>query len=219
MTLPAAESRSIRVEGETVGFVGKIFKYDGAMESDYSDMDSVIFSLSGLDNDFAEYRTIQFFPDRPAEILDFLDDEQEQPSSEIVQSMGNTVDPLRVVLALLGGAEPYSHSEEYDASLCQGDFSVFDGKRHYLLQLTDSGQELLEADRGWGYSGQALRCEMSVTYLETTDGEEQNPWYKDDEEQRTIWLAEIEGSRVPVRVTMSAPIGKITGRLELPQGI
>lgn len=211
LTLPIEESRLIRVEGETVGLIGKIFKYDGAIESDYSDMENVIFSVSGLDNDFAEYRTIQFSPDKPAEIIDFLDDEQEEPSAETVRSMGNTVDPLRVVLALLDDPNPGAPLE----SVCDGDFSVFDGKRHYSLGLTSAGEEFLEADRAWSYTGLALRCEMSVAYLEATSGEEQNPWYEDDSEVRTLWLAEVEGNRIPVRVAMPGPIGKITGRIDM----
>lgn len=215
LTLPTAESRAIRVEGETVGLIGKIFKYDGAIEPDYSDMQSVIFSVSGLDNGFAEYRTIQFSPGKPAEIIEFLDDEQEEPPSEVVRSMGNTVDPLRVVLALLDDPSSETLSLSSGDSTCEGDFSVFDGKRHYLLGLTSAGEEFLEADRAWGYTGLALRCEMSVTYLEATSGEEQNPWYEDDAEQRTVWLAEVEGVRAPVVIKMPGPIGKITGRLEL----
>ena len=209
LTLPTEENRAIRVEGETVGLIGKIFKYDGAIESDYSNMESVIFSLSGTDNDFVEHRTIRFFPDQPAEILDFLDDEQEQPSAEIVHSMGTTVDPLRVVLALM--QVPNSN----DSPACEGGFSVFDGKRHYQLALSSAGEDILEADRDWTYSGPALRCEMAVTYLETTSGEEQNPWYEDDSEIRTIWLTEIEGDRVPVRISMPGPIGRITGRIQV----
>jgi hypothetical protein len=204
LALPTEDSQTIKVEGETVGLIGRIFRYDGAIESDYSDMNSVLFSVSGEDNGFSEYRTIQFYPDKSAHIVNFLDDEQDQPPKELVESMGITVDPLRVVLSLL---------KSTDAEECQGEFSVFDGKRHYLLNLTTAGAEELEADRSWAYSGPTIRCELTVNYLESTTGEEQNPWYREDSEQRSIWLAELEGQLVPVRVSMPGPIGKVTGRL------
>lgn len=204
--LPTPDRQIIKVEGETVGLIGKVFKYDGAIESDYSDMNSVIFSVSGEDNGFSEYRIIRFSPDQPAEILEFLDDELEQPDPVLIESMGVTVDPLRVVMELLINQGP---------AQCEGELSVFDGKRHYQLQLFAADEELLEADRDWTYSGNAKRCDIEVTYLESSGEEEQNPWYKDNSDQRSIWLAEVEGEIVPVRISMSGPVGKITGRLQM----
>ncbi|MBT5330354.1 MAG: DUF3108 domain-containing protein [Porticoccaceae bacterium] len=213
LTLPTTESRKIRVEGQTVGLVGKLFKYDGALEADYSDMSRVLFRVSGEDNGFSEYRTIQFSPDGPAEILEFLDDEIEEPPSEVVDSMGITVDPFRVVLVLLESSSDAGSNNKF----CEGEYSVFDGKRHYELALNVGESADIEADRSWTYSGKALRCDMSVSYLESAGGEEQNPWYEEDAEVRTMWLAEIEELLVPVRITMPGPIGKITGRLRLAQ--
>jgi hypothetical protein len=211
LTLPTPENRKIKVEGQTVGLVGKLFKYDGALEADYSDMSRVLFRVSGEDNGFSEYRTIQFSPDGPAEILEFLDDEIEEPPSEVVDSMGITVDPFRVVLALL---EP-SDAEGAESDFCEGRYSVFDGKRHYELALSAGENTDIEADRSWTYSGEAKRCDMSVTYLESAGGEEQNPWYEEDSEIRNLWLAEMDGQLVPVRISMPGPIGKVTGRLLL----
>lgn len=213
LTLPTPEERKIRLEGETVGLVGAFMKYDGAIEADYSDMSGVLFRVSGEDNGFEEYRTIKFPSDSPAEILEFLDDELDEPPSELVESMGVTVDPLRVVLTLLDASNTESSSDDF----CKGSFSVFDGKRHYQLGLIAGESEILEADRSWTYSGEVQRCDLSVSYLQAAGGEEQNPWYEEDSETRTIWLAEMENSLVPVKVRMPAPIGKITGRLYMPQ--
>ena len=213
LTLPTTESRKIRVEGQTVGLVGKLFKYDGALEADYSDMSRVLFRVSGDDNGFSEYRTIQFSPDGPAEILEFLDDEIDEPSSEIVDSMGITVDPFRVVLALLENSGDVGLNNRF----CEGEYSVFDGKRHYELALRAGESVDIEADRSWTYSGVARRCDMSVSYLESAGEGERNPWYEEDSELRTVWLAEIEELFVPVRITMPGPIGKITGRLHRAQ--
>lgn len=213
LTLPTPENRRIKVEGQTVGLVGTLFKYDGALEADYSDMSRVLFRVSGEDNGFSEYRTIQFSPDRPAEILEFLDDEIEEPPSEVLESMGITVDPFRVVLALLENSGDVGSNYGF----CEGEYSVFDGKRHYELALKAGESVDIEADRSWTYSGEARRCDMSVSYLESAGGEEQNLWYEEDSEIRTIWLAEVEESFVPVRIAMPGPIGKITGRLLLSQ--
>lgn len=212
LELPQAENSIIKLEGRTVGFVGALFSYDGSIESDYSDLDSVIFQISGIDNGFSEHRKINFFTDRPAEILDFLDDEQEQPADELVESMGITADPLRVVFALLSDGSELSIPDR-----CSGEFSVFDGKRHYRLKLEAGETESLRADRSWSYTGQALRCDMLVTQLEATSGEEQNPWYDRETETRSLWLAEQEGEIVMVRISIPGPIGRITGRLEVPK--
>jgi hypothetical protein len=216
LELPQADSQIIKIEGRTVGFVGAIFSYDGVIQSDYSDIDSVIFQISGIDNDFSEHREINFFTDRPAEILDFLDDEQEQPADEIVESMGITVDPLRVVFALLSGSGAESTTETLSArDRCNGEYSVFDGKRHYRLKLEAAEGETLKADRSWGYTGQAFRCNILVVSLEATSGEEQNPWHEDDRDTRSLWLAEIDEQLRLVRVSMPGPIGRVTGRLEM----
>lgn len=206
LTVPDQEPGVIRVEGSTVGLVGKIFNYDGAISADYSDMGEVLFEVSGMDNHFAERRVIKFAADKPAEILEFLDDEQEQPEDALVQSMGVTLEPLRLVYLFLQQGEQG----------CEGELPVFDGKRHYRLSLQAVGWDELESDREWGFSGKAMRCELSVSYLETTSGEELNPWYEDSSEVRNVWLAEVDQAFVPVRVTMPGPIGKVTGRLKLP---
>jgi len=203
-----------------VGFVGAIFSYDGVIQSDYSDLNSVNFQISGIDNGFSERREINFYSDRPAEIVDFLDDEQEQPATEIVESMGITVDPLRVVFALLSGSRAESKVGTTTETLsardrCNGEYSVFDGKRHYRLKLEAAEDETLKADRGWGYTGQAFRCDILVVSLEATSGEEQNPWYEDDTDTRSLWLAEIDEQLTLVRISMPGPIGRVTGRLEM----
>lgn len=205
LTLPSVESQVVRVEGSTVGLVGKIFNYDGAIESDYSDMKSVVFRLSGTDNDFEEYRTINFYPDRPAEVVDFLDDELPPPARELVESMGITVDPFRAMLALIGDA----------TEGCSGRYSVYDGKRHYKLGLAAGRRETLEADRDWTYAGEAIRCDLSISYMESSVGNEQNPWFEEDSEDRSVWLAEIDSKFVPVLIEMPGPIGRIVGRVNL----
>ena len=216
LSLPDAKSQIIKLEGRTVGFVGAIFSYEGAIQSDYSDLSSVNFRISGIDNGFSEHREINFYSDRPAEILDFLDDEQEQPAAEIVDSMGITVDPLRVVFALLSGSGAESTTEALSArDRCSGEYSVFDGKRHYRLKLEAAEDEILKADRSWGYTGQAFRCDMLVVSLEAISGEEQNPWYEDDTDTRSLWLAEIDEQLTLVLVSMPGPIGRVTGRLEM----
>lgn len=209
LELPTNDSQVVQVSGSTVGVVGTLFNYDGAMQSDYSDPQSTLFELSGLDGSFEEHRSMRFYADRPAKIIDFLDDEIAQPTDSLVEAMGITSDPLRIVADLAAGSAGALGTE-----ICRGDYSVFDGKRHYRLSLQELGYETLQADRQWSYSGSSIKCEVQVTYLLAASGNEQNPWYEDREDTRIIWLAEINNNIVPVRISMAGPFGRVVGRLD-----
>lgn len=211
LELPSGDSKVVRVDGSTVGIVGALFNYDGAMQSDYSNPDLTTFDLGGLDGDFEERREIHFYPNRSAQIISFLDDELEQPSAELVDSMGVTVDPLRIVLDLFAGQA----GQGLESPSCEGEYSVFDGKRHYLLSLTGGAEELIDADRNWAYSGSAFRCDIGVTYLLALGGDETNPWHEGESDQRSLWMAEVQGEIVPVRMAISGPVGYVVGRLRI----
>lgn len=214
LALPSVESQVVRVDGSTVGIVGALFNYEGAMQSDYSDPEITVFELGGLDGDFQEGRVINFYPNRPAEITSFLDDELGQPSGELVDSMGVTVDPLKIVFDLFGYLEGFAESDLSNL-VCEGEYSVFDGKRHYLLKLAGGAEEQLKGDRRWAFSGLAMRCDISVTYLLAVDGDENNPWHENNSDQRSLWIALVEGELVPVRMAISGPIGYVVGRLKV----
>jgi len=100
-------------------------------------------------------------------------------------------------------------------SACEGTFEIYDGWRRARLSFADLGTTTLEADRPFGYSGEAKICgiisEPIGGHRRKSRFRNQNPEFDDIK----AYIAAPAGSRLmPVRIEIDLPIGSLIVRLD-----
>lgn len=117
----------------------------------------------------------------------------------------DTADPFTVLLSTLDKLE--------QGERCEAEARVWDGRRLYDLKIEHIGRAELMPDRPWAYSGSAIGC--SLTYTPIGGFRRESEWKdRQDEIRRIIWVGRHANEKmVPVRIELSAPIGKFVGRL------
>lgn len=117
----------------------------------------------------------------------------------------DTADPFTVLLRTLDRLE--------QGDRCEAETRVWDGRRLYDLKIEHIGRADLMPDRPWAYSGSAIGC--SLTYTPIGGFRRESEWKdRQDEIRRVIWVGRLANEKmVPVRIELSAPIGKFVGRL------
>lgn len=117
----------------------------------------------------------------------------------------DTADPFTVLLSTLDKLE--------QGERCEAEARVWDGRRLYDLKIEHIGRAELMRDRPWTYSGSAIGC--SLTYTPIGGFRRESEWKdRQDEIRRIIWVGRHANDKmVPVRIELTAPIGKFVGRL------
>lgn len=136
-----------------------------------------------------------------------------------------TIPPQRLVEALdpLSGVVSILQALHAGTPACAGQVPVFDGRRLYRADLSDSGTVMLaKAEQGL-YSGAARRCTLSLTPMvgDFNFGDERRTAKPTEYLQRTArapdqrvittWLASPGGNlpAVPVRIESESPWGRV----------
>ena len=207
---PLDQRPSLYVEATTVGALGKFFRYSGHALAQV-DGPITTLALEGLDNGFPEHRVIEYSPDQPPRIVDFVDDEIPAPTIEMLEQLGPVQDPLSFLgsLMLADTSQPGQH--------CLGEHRLYDGKRLFEITLNAMGWETLGGARKWSWQGDAFRCEIDITrFIPASDTDNKAEWFQEDTETRILWLADLGAAQgvVPVQFSIPAPIGHVLGRLE-----
>lgn len=116
-----------------------------------------------------------------------------------------TIDPLSLIAQMT--------ARFGSGGSCDGEFSIFDGKRRYDLYTTDKGIEELP-DNGYSiYRGPALKCRIEYKMLGGNRKEVSD--VAKSARDRDIWVARvIDGApHIPVRVQVETSFGPIIGHL------
>ncbi len=122
-----------------------------------------------------------------------------------------TVDPLSLIAQVLAYVESGGN--------CDGEHSVFDGKRRYDLFTTDKGTESIPATDYSIYHGPALKCRIEFEMLGGNRKEVSD--VAKSARNRDVWLAPVLENTppLPVRVQVETSFGIIVGHLtEVRQG-
>lgn len=119
--------------------------------------------------------------------------------------MTRTLDPLSAILHLVRGAAGNN------ASRCEDQVPVFDGRRRYDLVVSAGGMETID---GPAYSGPAFRCDVR---LERITGFSRDPWLPRSKTPRVshVWVAELAPDLPPQVVRIEANTGLGTAVLKL----
>ena len=134
------------------------------------------------------------------------DPEEVYPVTE--DMLAGVTDPFSAMMTML---------EQLDAGgACEGVFQIYDGRRRAELGFVDLGTASLEADRAFAYAGPAQICGMVSTPL----GGHRRTSELDDEartpEDIRAFVAELApGLRVPVRIDIDLPLGRLITRLDM----
>ena len=126
----------------------------------------------------------------------------------------NTLDLLSGTLTMLQSAK--------NTDKCDGKFPVFDGKRRFNIVLQDDGTEVLPVSRYSKFSGEAMRCTVTVEPVAGfVPKDQKRGWMavQNHTEERhklpTIWLARVgdSGQVVPVRMEIASEYGSVVAHL------
>jgi hypothetical protein len=121
---------------------------------------------------------------------------------------------------LTGALLMLQHAKNTDQ--CKGSFPVFDGKRRFNITLKDDGKETLSKSRYSSFSGQALRCTLTMEPVAGfKEKDKKRGWMavQNHTEKRhklpTIWLAQLDEKSpvVPVRMEISSEYGSVVAHL------
>ncbi|TQV71248.1 DUF3108 domain-containing protein [Denitrobaculum tricleocarpae] len=135
-----------------------------------------------------------------------------EPESDLTEvtpvpedATAGTADPFTVLLSTLNRLE--------QGERCDAEARVWDGRRLYDLKIGHIGRAELVRDRPWTYNGTAIGC--SLTYTPIGGFRKDSEWRdRQDEIRRIIWIGRLPNEKmVPVRIELSAPIGRFVGRL------
>lgn len=105
---------------------------------------------------------------------------------------------------------------------CTGKFPVFDGKRRFNIVLKDDGTEVLPKSDYSKFSGEAMRCIITVEPVAGFKPKDQKRGWmavQNHTEERhklpTLWLAKVgnSGQVVPVRMEIASDYGTVVAHL------
>jgi hypothetical protein len=126
----------------------------------------------------------------------------------------NTLDLLTGTLVMLQSAK--------NTKKCTGKFPVFDGKRRFNIVLKDDGTEDIAPSRYSKFSGEAMRCTLTVEPVAGFEPKDQKRGWMAVQNHTeahhmlpTIWLARVgdSGQVVPVRMEIASEYGAVVAHL------
>jgi len=126
----------------------------------------------------------------------------------------NTLDLLTGTLVMLQSAK--------NTNKCSGKFPVFDGKRRFNIVLHDDGTEDIAPSRYSKFSGEAMRCTLTVEPVAGFEPKDQKRGWMAVQNHTeahhmlpTIWLARVgdSGQVVPVRMEIASEYGAVVAHL------
>ena len=126
----------------------------------------------------------------------------------------DTLDLLTGTLTMLQSAK--------NTEKCAGKFPVFDGKRRFNIVLQDDGTEVLPVSRYSKFSGEALRCTITVEPVAGfVPKDQKRGWMAVQNHTEahhmlpTIWLARVgdSGQVIPVRMQIASEYGSVVAHL------
>ena len=120
----------------------------------------------------------------------------------------NVIDPYSAVMRQLEYIGTYGK--------CAGSYAIYDGLRRFEMQFDTVGDIDLEADRPYGFDGQALHCQITV--FPKGGHRIESSWHKkpDKDRQFSVYFGRFSVDLVlPVRVEIEAPIGVGVARLNM----
>jgi len=202
-----AEGLVLDLQGASRGLAAIVVDFEVQQRVAYASDGARRFeTLGSFDGDMSR-RAVRWTPDGapPSVQVDASTSEGERtpiPPEEMV----DTVDPVFPMVDALGRVEA--------GGVCTGTYRVFDGERRMNVILEDEGDEILQADRDWTYSGPARRCRLRFQRIGGFLLESDSPVQaRENEYDRTIWVARLEDGMAPVRLRVAWPLGYATGRI------
>jgi hypothetical protein len=115
-----------------------------------------------------------------------------------------TIDPVSVISQLIRTVSR--------GNGCAGQFSIFDGRRRYDLEVIDKGLVHLDATPHNTYEGPALACMVKYKFL---GGQKKNRnWGKGYGKDNTIFIARpsAEGPFIPISLRLTTNYGVLTAQ-------
>ena len=218
----------------TEGPLKLIRNYQSTITKKFNKKGEWDYHLIGIDRGKPEEKLISYSSTSYPIVHTFIDDKGAKPLRDDELKDPRLIDPVSVLLKTVQRLN--------ENKACSNEFFVFDGKRKYKVTVKHVDDENLSRDRLWTFSGPVVHCQMKLfsaklfkgnksEYPEeiggpTTDlpigGSTANTKYRDldnnqwpfNNEERVIdiWFSN-EKEYIPVKFTITTPLGLIIGRV------
>ena len=200
----------ISAEAETQGMIGWLYPWRGTTESRGRVEASQVVPLQhdnhGISERGERLVSLRYHPSGDiAEAVVQPEQDWEDRHPLPADAGQGTLDPLSVVAGLSELLQ--------DGGPCEGEFSVFDGRRRYDLIVSDVGTTQLEPTDYSIFAGEARGCAIDYTLLGGHRVERNK--YAATARERIVWVARPleDAPMVPVRLQIETAYGTVMGHL------
>jgi len=224
----------IKFQLSTEGPLKLIRNYQSTITKKFNKKGEWDYHLIGIDRGKPEEKLISYSSTSYPIVHTFIDDKGAEPLRDDELKDLRLIDPVSVLLKTIQRLN--------ENKACSNEFFVFDGKRKYKVTVKHVDDENLSRDRLWTFSGPVVHCQMKLfsaklfkrnksAYLEEIGGPttdlpiggstadtkyrdlDNNQWpFNNEERVINIWFAN-EKEYIPVKFTITTPLGLIIGRV------
>ncbi len=214
-----AASYAIELEASTQGFIGDVFPWKAHFEtSGWTDGKRLTPARHTAESSWRDAaKTVEMDYDQNGALT----------SRKEIRAGGKTFDtspPAQIsknAVDLLTGTLKLLRSVNMKDS-CEGQVTIFDGKRRFNLVFTDDGTETIASNQYSKFQGEARRCTIEVEPVAGfSKKDEKRGWLavqehtKEHDKLPTVWLAPLykNGPIVPVRMEIASDYGSVVAHL------
>jgi len=212
------DSYAMNLNAHTQGFIGALFPWSAEYNTSGVNKDGKLQPTSYEKSDTwrGGTKVTKMKYDEKGQVVKSTVEEGQNVTEASVDKLlsGNAVDVLTGVLNMM---QIVKNSNE-----CNGKVEVFDGKRKFNINLKNEGKEKIEPSRYSIFSGEAIKCDLTVEPIAGFKEKDKNRGWMavqnhSEEHNRlpTIWLASTEKSAqlIPVRLQLNSTYGAVIAHL------
>ncbi len=208
----------MELAASTQGFIGTLFPWKGSYNTEGEARNGALipatYTARSTWRNNLKLTRMNYAPDGTV-VKMTVEDGGKTTDDKVDNSLArDSMDMLTGTLAALQNVK--------NTNKCSGKFPVFDGKRRFNIALKDDGREVLEASQYSAFSGEALRCTLTVEPVAGFKPKDQKRGWMAVQNHTeahhklpTLWLARVKGSNqvVPVRMEIASDYGSVVAHL------
>ncbi len=206
---------SVGFDSSTHGFLGALVPWSGGFYSEgwvsrKRDIQPQTHKSVSVWKDEKEVKTYTYTKDgKFVDLVTLYDHKKPKRKVPDANLTKGTTDALAAALQVMEHVS--------DGNDCNGESTVFDGKRRFKMVFRHKGFVMLEKTRYNAYAGPAAECTMEVIPLEGKWHKKPRGWFSIQEQGRekgqlpTLWLAQVSENAVvvPVRIRVKTEYGTL----------
>lgn len=209
----------MKLQAQTQGFIGSLFPWKTSLNTaghaNKGMLIPTVYTERSTWRSGVKVTEMSYAPDGKVLKMTVQDNGKTTVERNVDQVLAdNAMDVLTGTLVMLQNVK--------NTQKCEGKFPIFDGKRRFNIALKDDGEQSLGPTKYSNFSGDALRCTLTVEPVAGFAAKDQKRGWmavQNHTEARkkppTIWLAHTKDSSqvIPVRMEIASEYGSVVAHL------